>query len=891
MSKQRFIGPVFLEFRDALKKNDLKSARRLKQELQNLYKKKPKLPPFHRAAEMLYDSKAGKETEAITEARYLAKLPDLYAEIAQSVIDTFENFNYPEELIEYLDDVHKRFKNDRNTTEKLFTHLLLVSRFNQAQVVAMELYRIKKSSQHALYAAAAAFLRARSVDDEIKKFQQYNLNPNEIENLKKQRQLYYNFAIKLVTQSDDKCMDGIQIIVESFIELEQYDNAIAALNENKENTFSANEIIYYRLMIKCLERKEKSQDEENQIAELALKVIEEINPDSIDEWWLIVKYHADPNQIIDKYIDKYRGAFLAKIEYELKQILNKNDIENHINRFNQLVLEYSNKYANKPFVFDDLLPYFVSKKENQNDLVKPILSIISILSNNSTFNSPFVSAITDEMRNKLIDILKSSNDFTIRSYTNGKVLATEKETQFIKNALQTKENIDNENSKILPVYLQYMIRQFNHMHDLNYLYYPISLFFKLNEKQGECQQHFSQAVLTTDSLNFEFENSFLNKESMAILVRASGFLGLTRLQRDIFFASLRVDGIQLLSLAPMIVPDLIRNWDLLLLSEYQQRVGEFTRVSLKMIMTLFTIIPGFNQKNFFASFDLIQFKKDLEMNEVSYFFILLGFLLNGAISLNLSEDVSSIFVSHEDKSEINVDPGMMAINDFNFKKVAPYQKEFVDRYYGKYDTTIYPLYFNDDELQQSIFPTKNLIESKSSSLSSNLVNMNQLLFELNALVNLIFILKTEKEKSILTKSSNNNNAQTSSDLNDILNFVENNLICKNWNIVSEFAKSGKLESYNDDCELSFLQVLALVAIAAISRKEKKNEIKEIVEKEGKKVINRLMEKIGNKVSSDYSDDFVNGDIAQAWKDTVANSLFDNQIKAVNYTIDHLKAAL
>ena len=199
---------------------------------------------------------------------------------------------------------------------------------------------------------------------------------------------------------------------------------------------------------------------------------------------------------------------------------------------------------------------------------------------------------------------------------------------------------------------------------------------------------------------------------MAILVRACGFLGLTRVQRDIFFASLRVDSNQLLSLAPMIVPDLFYNWDLLLLSEYQQRVNEFSRISLKMIMTLFTTILGFNQKNFFASFDLIQLKKDLDMNEVSYFFILLSFLLNGAISLNLSEDISSIYVSHEDKSEmIATDPGSFAIVDFNFKKVAPYQKEIVERYYGKYDTSIYPIFFNDDELRQSMFPAKSTTNS------------------------------------------------------------------------------------------------------------------------------------------------------------------------------------
>ena len=87
-----------------------------------------------------------------------------------------------------------------------------------------------------------------------------------------------------------------------------------------------------------------------------------------------------PNQIIEKYIDKHRGAFLAKIELELKQILNKNDIDTHINQFYQFVLDYSNKYANRSFTFEDLLPYFEKQSENQERNCQLILSVLSILS-------------------------------------------------------------------------------------------------------------------------------------------------------------------------------------------------------------------------------------------------------------------------------------------------------------------------------------------------------------------------------------------------------------------------------------------------------------------------------------------------------------------------------
>ena len=884
MSK-RFIGPVFVEFKNALKDNDLKSARRLKQELYNLYRKKPKLPPFHRAAEMLYDSKAGKETECITEARYLAKLPDLYAEIAESVIDTFEKFNYPEELIEYLDDVHKRFKNDRNTTENLFTHLLLNSRFNQAQIVAMELYRIKKTTLHGLYAAAAAFLRARSIDDEIEKYEKLNLNPDQIENLKKQRQLYYNFAIKLVSQSEDKCIDGLQITIESLIELEQYDNAISILNENKDATFSPNMLTFYRLMIKCLERKKK---DDNQIAETALKIIEEINSDSIDEWRLIVKYHTNPEQIIEKYIEKYRGAFLAKIELELKQVLNKNDLETHVNQFYQFVLDYSNKYANKSFTFDDLLPYFALKKDNQADTSIPILSTISILSKN---DRTFLSAITDEMRSKLIEVLKGSNDLSVRSYANGNFAASDKEIQLIKNL---NKNSEIENHKVLPIYLEYKIHQYKQTKDANNLYQPLSLLFKLNEKQPNGDKHVSITKIINDQLNFDFEKGILNKEVMAILVRCFGLLGLTQIQRDLFYASLRVDSIQFLSLAPMIVPDLIRNWDLLTLSEYQRRVNDFSRLSLSTIMNLMTTILGFNRKNFFASFDLIQLKKDLELNEVSYFFILLRFLTEGGASLNIQKDVDQLFNQSENINEVlPADPGCSTLNEFNFKKVAPYQREIVDRYYGKYDVSIYPVYFNDEELQQALFPTKRVQNSP------DLISMNQFLYEVNYAVNLIFLLKFEKDKIALASIShnqNNNNDNSKNALNDVLAYADNNdNLGKNWKIVAEFVKSGSLDLYNsnntDNEELSLLQIFTLVAVSLISRKDKKGEIAKIVEKEGQKVINRINKQFDVSVPTSVSDDLVDVETIKSWKETVGKTLFENQIKAVNYTIDQLKVAL
>lgn len=880
MSKQRFIGPVFVEFRNALKDNDLKTARRLKQELYNLYIKKPKLPPFHRAAEMLYNSKAGKEIESITEARYLAKLPDLYAEIAQSVIEAYEQFNYPEELIEYLDDVHKRFKNDRNTTEKLFTHLLLNRNFNQAQIIAMELYRLKKSSLYALYAATAAFLRARSIDDEIMKYVKLNINPDQIESLKKQRQLYYNFTIKLISQSEDKCIDGMQLTVESLIELEQYDNAISILNENKETIFSANMITFYRLMIKCLEKK-KSENYEAQIADFALKVIEEINADSIDEWRLIVQYHLDPNQIIEKYIDKHRGAFLAKIELELKQILNKNDIDTHINQFYQFILDYSNKYANRSFTFEDLLPYFEKQSENQERNCQLILSVLSILSSSKSI---FLSAITEEMRSKLIDTLKNSNDLTTRSYANGTFSVSNEESQFLKTL--TKDT-KIENNKILPIYLEYKIQQYNQTKDLINLYKPISVFFKLNAKLPKDEKYVSQSIILNDQLNFEFENSVLSKEILAILIRSAGLLGLTQFQRDLFFASLRVDNVQLLSLAPMIIPDFIRNWDLHLLCEYQRRVNGFSRLSLSMIMTLMTTLFGFNQKNFFASFDLIQLKKDLEMNEVSYFFTLLGFLLNGGISIDVNNDVDKILTKNENLNEVApIDPESFKLTEFGFKKVAPYQKDIVNRYYGKYDTTIYPLYFNDEELRNSIFPLKK---------SQDLTPINDLLFELNLAVNFIFILKQRKDKAAVALISHNkkdNLDNSSGALDNLLNFTENcNDLDGNWKIITEFVKNGKLELYNEQSSLSFIQVLTLVAIAVIYRNDMKGEIIKIVEKEGQKVIDRFNKQIETEIPSTYADEFVDVETIKNWRETIGKNMFENQVKVVNYTIDHLKAAL
>lgn len=864
--KGKFVQPVFNEFKQALNNHDLKTARRLRQDVHAIVRKKPILPPYDRAADMLYNLKEGNEIDAIIEARFLAKLPELNSDIVQSVIDTFSDLNYSEELIDYLNLVHSKYPQDIPTIESYFSQLFLHRRYNQCQIVAMELYRLKKSTQNQLYAAVASFMKAKSMEESITKFESSDFNSELPSNLKTQRTLYYTMAIKLVTQSGDDCIDGNRLIVESQIALEQFDEALSTLESKLDTVFSKDMITYFRLKMHALYKKfVKTKDESISqiIAETAIKFIETISIDSIDEWRLIVEFHPNPNEIIAKYINKSRGAFLAKIEYSLKQIQLSNGNPEKVNDFIQFVLEYSNKYSNRPFVLDDLLPYLkfeyspTISRSAETFSLKPVIITFS-------------NVVNAEIKRQLFDTLKSTNDFILRS-----------------SVCQTfsKEILELHNSKSVTLFMEFMLKQYsNNDNNLNYLIQAISMFFKMNStgdsENTETQSNSSEKGSIND-LNKQFD--FFNKqpqlspECISLLLRCIGLFGGSTFQQDLFLHSLKVDSIQFLSLAPLIVPDLIKSWDLPNLQSYLQHVAEFIRISLSIYMKNYAIIPSFNRKNFFCTFDSPSLKHDIEMNEVAYLFQLLEFLLKGACSIVKPNENKEKDIQNSGICLLNTNlSGSLYLNEFNHKKVAPPQKEILKQYYGKYDTSIVPLYYDDEKLRQTIYP---------SFLTENPIQ--KVVFELDAVMNLIFTMKFEKDRKQVSKSSK-------SEVEFMVNIIQNQLNDPIWNVIWEFAKSGNLDQYDQLINLHFdlVQMLSLVGICIVSRKAAKEKVINIVKNEAEKVIAGMRGKIEFKLNPElFNDEILSVQEAQKWKDEIGNKILENQIEVVTATMNTLLKSL
>ncbi|OHT01549.1 hypothetical protein TRFO_31583 [Tritrichomonas foetus] len=680
MSKGRFIEPVFAEFKDALEKNDLKASRKLKQELSTLIRKNPRLPPFDRAAEMLYQLSNGNEEEAIITARYLADLPDIYQDIVESVIQTLTYYNYSEELIQYIAKVHKAYSQDIATTTNYFFQLFVNQRYNQAQIVAMELYRLRKSMNHALYASAAAYVKA--------------VNEKRDE---KQRNLFFTFAVNFAKQSGDKSMDSIRLVVESLLELGKPDESISYLNENKES-FDGNEIMFHKLMVKCLEKSQQFKEAAN----FAQKFIEEICQDSLDDWKLIINHHENPESLIEKYIEKYRGAFLAKIELTKKKMEVSNN-DQITSQFYNLILEYSNKYANRGFVLGDLRPYLCDKK--------------------------------------LLSHLVTSTDVSIRSFATGKFEG------------------EVSDAKTASIFAEFCMMKFLNDSNKEHLIKAVSILLKHN-----------------------------SQENHAILVRLAGLLDFPLYQID-YINKLRIDNIQFFSLGAMALSDLLRNWELTFLEASTKKIVAFIRSSLPSFSAF--IQSGFNRNNFFASFDGPKLKKDIEFNEIGYFFILFDFLLH------ILNDKNSI-------------------SEFSFKKIIPI--EFLEEtYYSKTDESILQLYFEDDsnKLHDLIYP----------SFHRNVV-------ELNTAMNLIYTLKLNHQR-----------------LNTVLPHVEK--LGGSWTIISELVKTGKVPENGKNSDFSIIQAMTMAAIAILLKDSHvKNDICEIIENEGNKVSERIK---GNPIPEEWKE--------------------------------------
>lgn len=326
-SEQQF-KPYFNKFNEVVTRIQTDEKKRTEKMMRDYAKTKfPKgCPPFLKLAEAYVHLTRHEYEKALAIAREIETTKPTEHIVCYNIIYIMKQCNLGEELLEIYKRLHERHTKETEVLKKIIIQQITLSHFAEAQTTVMQLIRNENSAENMLLAGTCSYFRAKAENSVI----------------------FYKMAVMFFDRSKILCQDIIEIKVDCLLAQGLYNEAIAFLqNAECEEKMSHDPISRIRTEMKIYE----VQNQFDKVGELAVKFLNTINADSIDEWKLAVKYYPQVEALIQEKIEstkgKFRGPQLAKIElYKEKG----QDIT-------PLILEYANKYSGKPFLFGDIRPF------------------------------------------------------------------------------------------------------------------------------------------------------------------------------------------------------------------------------------------------------------------------------------------------------------------------------------------------------------------------------------------------------------------------------------------------------------------------------------------------------------------------------------------------------
>lgn len=344
LTKQEFdaLKPFLLKFTnliDDIEKGDIKKIPRKIKDFQTS-KQLKKYPAYLKVANATFELKKGDYEKANILIREAVdeKVPEkLICNNIVQILKACSDTEYLSNIYQFLVD---QFPEE---VEYLLADIVLhftTGDVKKAQELCMKLVQFEKGksedrkSVSFIFAAFCSYARAKGGEAPF-----YRMAAMFIDKINKQLINLDTAKIKflsLLKSGDEK----------------QYSAALEYLNsEEIAKIFKADPIEYARLRIDA----ERLLGHTQSIGEIAADLLNTINPDMLDEWKLAVQYHPDIDKLINHHNNGlYRGPQLARIELALHK---KEDPA-------PLILEYAQKYAQKPHLLGDLKPYLTPEVLN-----------------------------------------------------------------------------------------------------------------------------------------------------------------------------------------------------------------------------------------------------------------------------------------------------------------------------------------------------------------------------------------------------------------------------------------------------------------------------------------------------------------------------------------------
>lgn len=340
MSQQATFRPQEHKYKEIALVIQSKNFKKAKKMLENFEKTAlPKnCPPYFDILRVSLLLEEGKHEDAVVLARKIEQTQPTNQEVLEVLTNAFKQSAQVADAIKMYNRLCDTFPNSTEYLPHALFLTISVGDYENMQKIGLQIAkRIGKSSSYQI-GGFCSYARAKHDKNSI----------------------FYKFAINLFDKFEATSPDTVELKFYSMMNLNNTSEAMDYLrSETSKKLFESDQLQYHRLEIKGMIALNKFEEAAN----IAENILETINNESLDEWRLVVKYHSNPESVIQKYLnDRSRGPDIALIELALK---------NHQDPF-PFIKKYIDKYAGRPFVRGDLEKYFtqeiLSQLKNVQDL-------------------------------------------------------------------------------------------------------------------------------------------------------------------------------------------------------------------------------------------------------------------------------------------------------------------------------------------------------------------------------------------------------------------------------------------------------------------------------------------------------------------------------------------
>ncbi|EAY09815.1 hypothetical protein TVAG_138090 [Trichomonas vaginalis G3] len=328
---------LFSEFQNLSKTNHTsKIAKKLK-EIEAVHGLPAEAPPVVDCTHMIMARVNNDRDKEIEFARKLIATKNMEYTIITELLATLTAYNLYSDIEELYKILAFAMKNKAELFRNLMGLEFMNKNYKEAQTSAMSIVRLENTDANIGTAAFAYYILGKQENNPV----------------------FFKFGLAFIEKVKNLSQGVIQLKINLLDANSKYQEIIDYVNqENVKELFKPNDLVLRRAEMEAYRKLNKLEE----VANCAARFLAEYNDDSIDEWRLVVQYHADPKSLIEKYKNGIkRGPYLAEIDLALK---NGEDIA-------PLLLQYSDRFLKKNCVFGDLKKYFTkeicSKIQNISD--------------------------------------------------------------------------------------------------------------------------------------------------------------------------------------------------------------------------------------------------------------------------------------------------------------------------------------------------------------------------------------------------------------------------------------------------------------------------------------------------------------------------------------------